>query len=114
MPYRLSFVLSSNVSCGQVATRDEHWLDLNQNSRDKEGADTTSGVESGPDLPGVGSTGAKDLFADGIKSDLKLNQDPLEETLSNPDKDISYMGINQRFGRKFRIVKFRWLNENDV
>lgn len=94
--------------------RDEHWLDLNQNSRDKEGADTTSGVESGPDLPGVGSTGAKDLFADGIKSDLKLNQDPMEETLSNPDKEISYMGINQRFGRKFRIVKFRWLNENDV
>jgi hypothetical protein len=38
----------------------------------------------------------------------------MEETLSNPDKDISYQGINQRFGRKFRIVKFRWLNENDV
>ena len=32
----------------------------------------------------------------------------------NPDKDISYQGINQRFGRKFKIVKFRWLNENDV
>ena len=53
-------------------------------------------------------------IAEELKSDLKLNQDPMEETLSNPDKDISYMGINQRFGRKFRIVKFRWLNENDV
>ena len=94
--------------------RDEHWLDLNQNSRDKNGNDKTSGVEAGPDLPGVGKTGASDLFVDGLKSDLKLNQDPIEETLSNPDKDISYMGINQRFGRKFRIVKFRWLNEKDV
>ena len=94
--------------------RDEHWLDLNQNSRDKNGEDVTSGVEAGPDLPGIGKTGASDLFSDGLKSDLKLNQDLLEETLSNPDKDISYQGINQRFGRKFRIVKFRWLNENDV
>ena len=94
--------------------RDEHWLDLNQNSRNREGSDVTSGPEGGPDLPGIGKTGASDLFADGLKSDLKLNQDQLEETLSNPDKDISYQGINQRFGRKFRIVKFRWLNENDV
>ena len=74
----------------------------------------TSGPEGGPDLPGIGKTGANDLFADGLKSDLKLNQDPSEETLSNPDKDISYQGINQRFGRKFRIIKFRWLNEKDV
>ena len=94
--------------------RDEHWLDLNQNSRNKEGSDVTSGPEGGPDLPGIGKTGANDLFADGLKSDLKLNQDPSEETLSNPDKDISYQGINQRFGRKFRIIKFRWLNEKDV
>ena len=94
--------------------RDEHWLDLNQNSRDKLGDDITSGIEAGPDLPGVGKTGARDLFVDGLKSDLKLNQDEQEETLSNPDKEISYQGINQRFGRKFKIVKFRWLNENDV
>ena len=89
-------------------------MDLNQNSRDKLGDDITSGIEAGPDLPGVGKTGARDLFVDGLKSDLKLNQDEQEETLSNPDKEISYQGINQRFGRKFKIVKFRWLNENDV
>jgi hypothetical protein len=94
--------------------RDEHWLDLNQNSRDKDGNDVTNGIEAGPDLPGIGKTGATSLFADGLKTDLKLNPDKMEETLSNPDKDISYQGINQRFGRKFRIVKFRWLNENDV
>jgi hypothetical protein len=94
--------------------RDEHWLDLNQNSRDKDGNDVTNGIEAGPDLPGIGKTGATSLFADGLKTDLKLNADKMEETLSNPDKDSSYQGINQRFGRKFRIVKFRWLNENDV
>ena len=93
---------------------DEHWLDLNKNGRDSEGNDVTNGIEAGPDLPGVGGTGADDMFADGLKSDLKLNEDQFEETLSNPDKDISYQGINQRFGRKFKIVKFRWLNENDV
>ena len=93
---------------------DENWLDLNKNSRDSEGNDVTNGIEAGPDLPGVGTTGADDMFADGLKSDLKLNEDQFEETLSNPDKDISYQGINQRFGRKFKIVKFRWLNENDV
>ena len=93
---------------------DEHWLDLNKNSRDEEGNDVTNGVGAGPDLPGVGDTGADDMFADGLRSDLKLNEDEFEETLSNPDKDISYQGINQRFGRKFKIVKFRWLNENDV
>ena len=93
---------------------DEHWLDLNKNSRDEEGNDVTNGVGAGPDLPGVGKTGADDMFADGLRSDLKLNEDEFEETLSNPDKDISYQGINQRFGRKFKIVKFRWLNENDV
>jgi hypothetical protein len=74
----------------------------------------TNGIEAGPDLPGTGKTGARGLFADGLKSDLKLNQDEQEETLSNPNKDISYQGINQRFGRKFRIIKFRWLNEKDV
>ena len=93
---------------------DEHWLDLNKNSRDEEGNDVTNGVGAGPDLPGVGDTGADDMFADGLRSDLKLKEDKFEETLSNPDKDISYQGINQRFGRKFKIVKFRWLNENDV
>ena len=30
----------------------------------------------------VGKTGASDLFVFGLKSDLKLNQDQIEETLS--------------------------------
>ena len=94
--------------------REEHWLDLNQNSRDKDGNDVTNGIAAGPDLPGVGKTGAEDLFADGLKTDLKLNEDKFEETLSIPEKEISTRGINQRFGRKFKIVQFRWLNENDV
>jgi len=34
--------------------------------------------------------------------------------MSNSDKDISRKGINQRFGRKFKIIKFRWLRENEV
>ena len=99
---------------------EENWIDLNENSRiheigNDEDTVVTNQVDAGPDLPGVGSTGAVVAhYADGLKSDLKLNQDPMEETLSNPDKEISYMGINQRFGRKFRIVKFRWLNEDDV
>ena len=84
--------------------------DLNQNSRDRDGEDITNGVEAGPDLPELEKP-ARDLFADGLKSDLKLNQDTAEETLSNPEKEISYQGINQRFGRKFKIIKFRWLNE---
>ena len=94
--------------------REEYWLDLNQNSYDRDGNDVTNGIEAGPDLPGVGTTGANRLYADGLKSDLKLNEDEWEESLSNADKDISYQGINQRFGRKFKIIKFRWLNEKDV
>lgn len=94
--------------------REEHWLDLNQNSYDRDGSDVTNGIEAGPDLPGVGTTGANRLYADGLKSDLKLKEDKWEETLSIADKDISYQGINQRFGRKFKIIKFRWLNEKDV
>jgi len=27
---------------------------------------------------------------------------------------ISYLGINQRFGRKFKIIRFRWLHEDEV
>ena len=94
--------------------RDEYWLDLNHNSRESGGSngrlqDVTVGVGAGPDLPG-----GDGLFASGIPSDRKLNEDKHEEVLSNPDKDISKKGINQRFGRQFRIIKFRWLRENEV
>ncbi|MAK28840.1 MAG: hypothetical protein CMI22_10855 [Opitutae bacterium] len=79
---------------------DEHWLDLNENGD----------YVQQPDLPGVGE-GQGNRFRDGLKSDLPLARDPNEE--SDTD-DISIMGINQRFGRKFKIIKFRWLKEQDV
>ena len=84
----------------------EHWLDLNQNSWDTDG-----GYLSGayPDLPG--SPIGKDWYADGLASDLPLEVDPDEEDSSAP---YSRLGINQRFGRKFKIIKFRWLKEQDV
>ena len=90
----------------------EYWLDLNQNSRKVVNGilqDTSNSIEAGPDLPG-----GDGLFASGIPGDRKLNEDKQEEVLSNPDKDISKKGINQRFGRQFRIIKFRWLRENEV
>jgi len=40
-----------------------------------------------------------------------LNVDAAEESSAD---GISRMGINQRFGRKFKIVKFRWIREQDV
>ena len=49
-----------------------------------------------------------------MATDRKLNEDKHEEVLSNPGKDVSRKGINQRFGRKFKIIKFRWLRENEV
>ena len=97
--------------------RDEYWLDLNQNSRKSQSGrlvDVSNGIESGPDLPGVGDTQAYSLYAVGLASDRKLNEDKHEEVLSNPGKDVSRKGINQRFGRKFKIIKFRWLRENEV
>ena len=87
----------------------EHWLDLNQNGMDDQGESTLPGAV--PDLPGVGRTNEKNWFADGLYSDLKLNAD-LEEEPSGTK--FSRMGINQRFGRKFKIVKFRWIKEQDV
>ena len=97
--------------------RDEYWLDLNQNSRESQSGrlvDVSNGIESGPDLPGVGDTQAYSLYAVGLATDRKLNEDKHEEVLSNPGKDVSRKGINQRFGRKFKIIKFRWLRENEV
>jgi hypothetical protein len=98
--------------------REEYWLDLNRNSTESDSSGKiqpiTNGIEAGPDLPGIGKTGARNRYAVGLPTDRKLNQDPHEEVLSNSDKDISRKGINQRFGRKFKIIKFRWLRENEV
>ena len=81
----------------------EHWLDLNRNGE----------ITDYPDLPGVGEGGRGKDFRDGMLSDLKLNFDPQEESTTS-QIPISLMGINQRFGRKFIIVHFRWLREQDV
>jgi hypothetical protein len=48
-----------------------------------------------------------------MPSDLPLNVDLQEESVSS-QLGLSFMGINQRFGRKFKIVSFRWLREQDV
>jgi hypothetical protein len=87
----------------------EHWLDLNQNGMDSDGEQTLQ--DAVPDLPGVGTLGKMKFFADGLYSDLHLNEDPEEEPVV--DK-ASRMGINQRFGRKFKIVGFRWIKDQDV
>ena len=89
---------------------DEHWVDLNQNSVERERDGTTSQkIGAYPDLASDNPT-----FADGLESDLGLNKDPDEEDVSNSAVTISRMGINQRFGRDFKIIKFRWLNAKDV
>jgi len=78
----------------------EHWIDLNRNG-DKQ--DT-------PDLPGSASS----KYRDGMPSDLSLNLDGQEESDDQSEVGVSFLGINQRFGRKFKIVRFRWLREQDV
>jgi len=83
---------------------EEHWLDLNENSKDMSGADDVYQ----PDLPGGDST---IYYRNGLSSDRRLNRDETEETSGN---GTSIHGINQRFGRKFKIISFRWLNEQDV
>ena len=55
---------------------EEPWLDLNQNGFDEENNLENEGPEAGPDLPGVGNTGALATFKDGLQSDLFLNKDP--------------------------------------
>ncbi len=77
----------------------EEWIDLNRNGDKKDY----------PDVPGD----SESRFRDGMLSDLRLNLDPQEEDLSTTI-GLSFQGINQRFGRKFKIVKFRWLREQDV
>jgi hypothetical protein len=86
----------------------EHWLDLNQNGTN-EGDEGTRNIVGVPDLPS--GDGQHKFFADGLYSDVKLNPDLNEETI---DVKFSRMGINQRFGRKFKIIKFRWIKEQDV
>jgi len=53
-------------------------------------------------------------FADGLESDLSINKDPDEEEVSNMNSTVSHKGINQRFGRRFKIIKFRWLKAQEV
>ena len=83
---------------------EEHWLDLNENSKDLTGADDVYQ----PDLPGGDSS---IYYRHGLSSDRRLNRDETEETSGN---GTSIHGINQRFGRKFKIISFRWLNVQDV
>jgi len=78
----------------------ETWIDLNRNG-DKQ--DT-------PDLPGSASS----KYRDGMPSDLGFNLDGQEESDDQSEVGVSFLGINQRFGRKFKIVRFRWLREQDV
>jgi len=40
--------------------------------------------------------------------------DPNQEDADNKSVTVSRMGVNQRFGRKFKIIKFRWLKPQDV
>ena len=82
---------------------------MNQNGLDELGEQTLG--DAVPDLPGVGKTGERNWYADGLPSDLKLNSDEEEEP---SEAKFSRMGINQRFGRKFKIIKFRWIKEQDV
>ena len=82
------------------ANIEEHWIDLNRNGN----------KVNWPDLPGAASS----KFRDGMPSDLRLNLDSQEESTDASGIGVSLMGINQRFGRKFKIVSFRWLREQDV
>ena len=92
----------------------EHWLDLNQDGMDEKGEQTLP--DARPNLSSVG------IYPDGLGSDLPLNEDIEEENLNidpqqgyTDGKDVvSRMGINQRFGRKFKIIKFRWIRKQDV
>jgi len=77
----------------------EEWIDLNRNGNSREF----------PDLPGEESA----KYRDGMSSDLGLQLDPQEEDVGS-NVGMSFLGINQRFGRKFKIVRFRWLREEDV
>ncbi len=89
----------------------EHWIDFNQNSvtRNRDGSTVQVGSELFPDLAGDNPS-----FADGLESDLSITKDPDEEVVSNMNSTVSHKGINQRFGRRFKIIKFRWLKAQEV
>ena len=73
----------------------EPWLDLNRNAPYSSRLGPAQGNEmEQPDLPGGPAAGA---FSAGLPSDQ-----PLQNRL------------NEKFGRQFRIVKFRWLTEDEV
>ena len=100
-----------------IWTADEWWLDLNLN-RETINHSTgklypkSSGLGTSPDLPGGNNAGP---FKVGLSSDLKMQPDPdLEGDISSNPNFFSTKGINQRFGRKFRVVKFRWLRQDEV
>ena len=98
-----------------IWTDGEEWLDLNLNRetvRSGRLVPKSNGLGTSPDLPGGNTAGT---FKVGISKDLKLEPDPeLEKGMSSNPDFVSTKGINQRFGRKFRIVKFRWLSANEV
>jgi len=78
-----------------VWTSGEPWLDLNQNAPYSHQLQRAQGPEvEEPDLPGGKGVGK---FSAGLRSDLEL-------------KNFT----NRRFGRKYRILKFRWLTEEEV
>ena len=77
----------------------EKWLDLNRNG-------------DGTKYPDM-QNDAK--YREGMLSDKRLELDKQEEiTIEEESLGISFFGINQRFGRKFKIVRFRWLRANEV
>jgi len=96
---------------------DEAWLDLNLNLETVNPSTgklypKRSGLGTSPDLPGGNEAGS---FKVGLSSDLKLRPDEEEDEIwSYGDPKFSTKGINQRFGRKFRVVKFRWLRMDEV
>jgi hypothetical protein len=99
-----------------IWTDGEEWLDLNLNRETARSGRLelkANGQGTSPDLPGGNNAGT---FKVGISKDLKLEPDPdLESGMASTDAEFfSTKGINQRFGRKFRIVKFRWLTANEV
>ena len=91
----------------------EHWIDLNQNSVTRNPVDgSTEQVASDKLYPDLASYDFN--FADGLESDLSIQQDPEEEIVIDEGATVSHKGINQRFGRRFKIIKFRWLKAQDV
>lgn len=92
----------------------EHWIDLNQDSMEPDinGRSKRKSFDQNGGYPNLPADNP--IFADGLESDLPLRKDPDEESVNNNSVTVSRMGVNQRFGRKFKIIKFRWLKAQDV